>query len=100
MRRSLPLALLLLIALGPSGILMPVGAQDVATPTGEGVLPASAFAPVPEASRGPAIPEVGYLVEEIRDGLYWVTDGAYQAMFLTTGEGVILVDAPPSLGPK
>jgi glyoxylase-like metal-dependent hydrolase (beta-lactamase superfamily II) len=61
---------------------------------------AVAFAPVPEAARGPAIPETGYLVEEIRDGLYWVTDGTYQVMFLTTGEGVILVDAPPSLGPN
>ena len=38
------------------------------------------------------------VVEEIQDGLYWVTDGAYQAMFLTTGEGVIAVDAPPSIG--
>jgi glyoxylase-like metal-dependent hydrolase (beta-lactamase superfamily II) len=100
MRRSLILALILLMALGPVGTLMPVGAQDVATPIGEGVIPASAVAPVPEAARGPAIPETGYLVEEIQDGLYWVTDGAYQAMFLTTGEGVILVDAPPSLGPK
>src|SRR5215210_9173093 len=55
---------------------------------------------IPEAAKGPAIPAAGYLVEEIRDGLFWVTDGAYQAMFLTTGEGVILVDAPPSLGPN
>ena len=27
-------------------------------------------------------------------------DGLYQAMFLTTGEGVIVVDAPPNLGQK
>jgi len=32
--------------------------------------------------------------------LYWVTEGAYTAMFLTTGEGVIVVDAPPSFGDK
>ena len=38
------------------------------------------------------------MVEEIRDGLYWVTEGAYQAMFLVTGDGVIAVDAPPSIG--
>ena len=56
-------------------------------------------APIPPAAMGPAIPQdKGYLVEEIRDGLYWVTDGGYQALFATTGEGVIVVDAPPSIG--
>jgi glyoxylase-like metal-dependent hydrolase (beta-lactamase superfamily II) len=56
-------------------------------------------APLPETSMGPQIDySKGYLVEEIKDGLYWVTDGAYQAMFLTTGQGVIAVDAPPSIG--
>lgn len=56
-------------------------------------------APVPESSFGPQIDfSKGYLVEEIQDGLFWVTDGAYQAMFLITGEGVIVVDAPPSIG--
>ena len=55
--------------------------------------------PIPENAKGPQIDySKGYLVEEIKDGLYWVTDGAYQAMFLTTGEGVIVVDAPPSIG--
>ena len=55
--------------------------------------------PVPDTARGPAIdPAKGYLVEEIKDGLYWVTEGASQVMFLTTGEGVIVVDAPPSIG--
>ena len=56
-------------------------------------------ASIPDAARGPTIDFTkGYLVEEINDGLYWVTDGAYQAMFLTTGQGVIAVDAPPSIG--
>lgn len=50
---------------------------------------------------GPEIdPEKGYAVIEIGDGLYWVTDGIYQFMFLTTGEGVILVDAPMGMGTK
>lgn len=53
---------------------------------------------IPESARGPAIPEEGYLVEEIRDNLYWVTDGSYNAMFLVTDEGVVVVDAPPSIG--
>lgn len=75
-------------------------------PTMEGPPPAPqeesaqpAVAPVPDSAQGPAIPQdKGYLVEEISDGLYWVTEGAYQVMFLTTGEGVIVVDAPPSIG--
>ncbi len=50
---------------------------------------------------GPEIdPEKGYAVIEIGNGLYWVTDGMYQIMFLTTGEGVILVDAPMGMGTK
>lgn len=46
----------------------------------------------------PEIPEKGYLVEELADGLYWITEGIYQMMFLTTGEGVVVVDAPPTIG--
>jgi len=49
-------------------------------------------------STGPVVPETGYLVEEIGDQLFWVTDGLYQAMFLVTGEGVVVVDAPPTIG--
>lgn len=57
--------------------------------------------PLPEGAIGVAIPqEIGYVVEEIGRGLYWVTDGSYQVIFLTTGEGVIVVDAPPSMGDK
>ena len=60
----------------------------------------SRYAPVPSATHGPAIPDKGYLVEEIRGGVYWVTEGIYQAVFATTGEGVIVVDAPPNIGDK
>ncbi len=57
--------------------------------------------PVPETAYGPSIDQTkGYFVEEVRDGLYWLTDGSYTMMFLTTGEGVIVVDAPPSLGAR
>jgi glyoxylase-like metal-dependent hydrolase (beta-lactamase superfamily II) len=52
----------------------------------------------PEGGGGPAIPPKGYLVQEIREGLYWVSDGAYNTMFLVTSEGVVAVDAPPTLG--
>ena len=36
---------------------------------------------IPESARGPTIPEEGYLVKEIRDNLYWVTDGSYNTIF-------------------
>jgi hypothetical protein len=53
---------------------------------------------IPEAAKGPPIPAKGYLVQEIRDHLYWVTDGSYNTMFLVTDKGVVAVDAPPSIG--
>jgi glyoxylase-like metal-dependent hydrolase (beta-lactamase superfamily II) len=59
------------------------------------------FAAVPKAAQGPAIKqEKGYVVEELGDGLFLVNDGVYQMMFLTTGKGVIAVDAPPNTGAK
>jgi glyoxylase-like metal-dependent hydrolase (beta-lactamase superfamily II) len=55
---------------------------------------------LPTSAVGPAIPPKGYLVEEIRDKLYWVTDGTYNTMFLVGDNGVAAVDAPPSIGDK
>jgi glyoxylase-like metal-dependent hydrolase (beta-lactamase superfamily II) len=40
----------------------------------------------------------GYICQQIRGGLYWMTEGAYNTMFLVTPEGVVAVDAPPTLG--
>jgi glyoxylase-like metal-dependent hydrolase (beta-lactamase superfamily II) len=57
-----------------------------------------AMTQIPESAKGPPIPDEGYLVEEIRDNLYWVTDGTYDTMFLVTDEGVVAIDAPPSIG--
>ncbi len=53
---------------------------------------------LPAAAIGPKIPAKGYLVQEIRGGLYWLTDGAYQTMFMVTDRGVVAVDAPPTIG--
>jgi glyoxylase-like metal-dependent hydrolase (beta-lactamase superfamily II) len=53
---------------------------------------------IPAAAIGPKIPAKGYLVQQIRGGLYWLTDGAYQTMFMVTDKGVVAVDAPPTLG--
>jgi glyoxylase-like metal-dependent hydrolase (beta-lactamase superfamily II) len=56
------------------------------------------YAPIPAEAFGPKLNSDGYFVAQIDGNLYWVTDSAYQAMFLTTRHGVVLVDAPPTLG--
>lgn len=52
---------------------------------------------VPDAAKGPAIdPSKGYRTQKLGDGLYMITDNAYQSMFLVYEDGVVVVDAPPS----
>jgi glyoxylase-like metal-dependent hydrolase (beta-lactamase superfamily II) len=41
-------------------------------------------------------PQKGYLVREVKPNVFLITDGGYQALFATTGEGVVLIDAPAS----
>ena len=54
---------------------------------------------IPENARGPAIPQdKGYLVQDLGGNLYFLTNGAYNTMFMVTDEGVIAVDAPPAIG--
>src|SRR4029453_131538 len=74
--------------------------SDTTTPQTSG--PADAlpdYAPVPQSSFGPVLNEQGYHVGRVERNLYWVTDGVYQAAFLTTPDGVVLFDAPPGSGP-
>jgi len=75
----------------------------IATLTGPFAETASAdtlpdYAPIPPSALGPAVNEQGYYVGRVEKNLYWVTDGTYQAAFLTTRDGVVLFDAPPSIG--
>src|ERR1700751_6444790 len=56
------------------------------------------YAPVPDSAFGPALNEQGYHVGRVERNLYWVTDGVYQCAFLTTSDGVVLLDAPPTIG--
>src|SRR5258708_25810936 len=56
------------------------------------------YAPVPRSSLGPALNDQGYYVGRVERNLYWITDGSYQSAFLTTKDGVVLFDAPPSIG--
>jgi len=66
------------------------------TPAAAPVLPD--YAPVPPAALGNPVNAQGYHVGRVERNLYWVTDGTYQAAFLTTADGVVLFDAPPSIG--
>jgi glyoxylase-like metal-dependent hydrolase (beta-lactamase superfamily II) len=56
------------------------------------------YAPIPRPALGPALNEQGYYVGRVERNLYWVTDGTYQSAFLTTADGVVLLDAPPTIG--
>jgi glyoxylase-like metal-dependent hydrolase (beta-lactamase superfamily II) len=56
------------------------------------------YAPIPRPAFGPALNEQGYYVGRVERNLYWVTDGTYQSAFLTTSDGVVLLDAPPTIG--
>src|SRR6266446_3129914 len=69
----------------------PASGTDIAT-----ALPD--YAPVPRSALGPALNDQGYYVGRVERNLYWVTDGSYQSAFLTTKDGVVLFDAPPSIG--
>jgi glyoxylase-like metal-dependent hydrolase (beta-lactamase superfamily II) len=56
------------------------------------------YAPIPRPALGPALNEQGYYVGRVEQNLYWITDGTYQCAFLTTSDGVVLLDAPPTIG--
>src|SRR5882724_10336194 len=56
------------------------------------------YAPIPPSALGPAVNAQGYFTGQVEKNLYWVTDGTYQAAFLTTRDGVVLFDAPPTIG--
>src|SRR5467141_3978803 len=56
------------------------------------------YAPVPRSAFGPALNEQGYFVGRVERNLFWVTDGTYQSAFLATPDGVVLFDAPPTIG--
>jgi glyoxylase-like metal-dependent hydrolase (beta-lactamase superfamily II) len=68
----------------------------VTSPEPGGDLPE--YAPVPASSLGAALNDQGYYVGRVERNLYWVTDGVYQSAFLATSDGVVLFDAPPSIG--
>jgi glyoxylase-like metal-dependent hydrolase (beta-lactamase superfamily II) len=56
------------------------------------------YAPVPPSAFGPPLNKQGYHVGRVERNLFWVTDGTYQSAFLLTDDGVVLFDAPPTIG--
>ena len=81
----------------------PMSTPDTTTAAVANSRPSSAdalpdYAPVPRSALGPALNDQGYAVGRVERNLYWVTDGTYQAAFLITPDGVVLFDAPPTIG--
>jgi glyoxylase-like metal-dependent hydrolase (beta-lactamase superfamily II) len=87
-----------------AGLALPAGLALAGQPVARALAGRDAstltYAPVPATTNEPAIPSKGYLLQQLGAGLYYLTDGIYQMMFLTTGQGVIAVDAPPTIGHK
>lgn len=71
--------------------------RDTASYKSHCVGSARLFAAVPETSRGREPQPEGFLLEEIKPGIFWISVGGYDTMFLSTGDGVIVVDAPPMM---
>jgi glyoxylase-like metal-dependent hydrolase (beta-lactamase superfamily II) len=44
--------------------------------------------------------EKGYDLKEVKDDVYVISSNGYNVMFLVTGEGVVIIDAPPAIGDK
>ena len=97
-RRTLLASAGLTAAATPMAALLAQPAAAATMATAVTGCPPTPTAPVPPPAKGPAIPASGYLVEEIAERTYWLTDGLYQMIFLVTAEGVVAVDAPPTIG--
>ncbi|GJH14176.1 MBL fold metallo-hydrolase [Caballeronia novacaledonica] len=55
------------------------------------------FAAVPETSLGRPPGPQGYHLEAVKPGIFWISAGGYDTMFIVTEQGVIVIDAPPAL---
>ena len=56
------------------------------------------YAPIPREALGEALNDQGYYAGRVERNLYYVTDGTYMCAFLTTSDGVVVLDAPPTIG--
>src|SRR5229473_6997687 len=87
-----------LAGLGAAGAAGAVLNQTMPASNGRKALDLPDYAPVPKSALGPALNAQGYYVGRVEKNLYWVTDATYQAAFLTTKDGVVVLDAPPTIG--
>lgn len=90
--RSARLAKLIAVQAVAMGLCLSAGAQET-----HDKLPN--YVPVLQHIRAKALAvdqQKGYLVEQVKPGVFVMTDGVYQSAFVTTGHGVIVFDAPPS----
>ena len=67
-------------------------------PHAENALPPLKFPGPAVSAQSAAIASKGYVVQELRGHLYWLSDGAYNTMFLVSSAGVIVIDPLPTLG--
>ena len=86
-------------ASSPAGVVP--GAAGDAYPSMPAIAPIGVrigkYMDVPASAQGPAMdPAKGYRRQDLGKGLYMVTEGAYQSMFLVYESGVVVIDAPPS----
>jgi glyoxylase-like metal-dependent hydrolase (beta-lactamase superfamily II) len=59
------------------------------------------WADLPAAAQDVPIPQdTGYLSREVAPGVFVVSEGLYQSMFVVGTRGVVVVDAPPTIGDK
>lgn len=56
------------------------------------------FSPVPTHALGLPLNSAGWRLQDFGGGAYMVTDNQYQALFLVSTKGVIVVDAPTTIG--
>lgn len=64
--------------------------------SGHEILPIPTWSPVPANSV--PLNEAGYRVESFGGGAYMVTDNSFNSLFFVSTQGVIVVNAPPTIG--
>lgn len=63
--------------------------------------PLESYVPVLESTLKKSIqvdPKKGYAIHEVKSNIYVLTDGVWQSLVVVSNEGVVLVDAPETLG--
>lgn len=68
-----------------------------------GVQSEKSYVPVLKSTLEQSIPvdyQKGYAIKEVKPGVFVLTDGIWQSAVIVTSEGVVLIDAPETLGSK